>query len=61
MVVEELARRLREKEGVHARLDKWNLIPGASWQPAIEDVFTKSFGFQGRKCLATFAALNGLG
>ena len=36
-VVEELARRLREKEGILAWLDKWNLIPGASWQPAIED------------------------
>ena len=35
--VEELARRLHDKEGIQAWLDKWNLIPGASWQPAIED------------------------
>ncbi len=34
--VEELAFRLR-KEGVEPWLDKWNLIPGAPWQPAIED------------------------
>jgi hypothetical protein len=27
-VVEELARRMREKEGIQAWLDKWNLIPG---------------------------------
>jgi TIR domain/NB-ARC domain len=35
--VEELAHRLRHKEGIQAWLDRWNLIPGASWQPAIED------------------------
>jgi hypothetical protein len=35
--IEELARRLCDKEGIQAWLDKWNLIPGASWQPAIED------------------------
>jgi hypothetical protein len=35
--VEKLARRLREKEGIEAWLDKCNLISGASWQPAIED------------------------
>jgi TIR domain len=28
--VEELARRLRHKEGIQVWLDKWNLIPGAS-------------------------------
>jgi hypothetical protein len=33
--VEELARRLA-KEGIHAWLDKWHLIPGVPWQPAIE-------------------------
>ena len=35
-VVEELARRLRDKEGIQAWLDKWHLIPGDPWQPAIE-------------------------
>jgi hypothetical protein len=35
--LEELAHRLRHKEGIQAWLDKWNLIPGASWQPEIED------------------------
>ncbi len=34
-VVEELARRL-QREGIEPWLDKWHLIPGASWQPAIE-------------------------
>jgi hypothetical protein len=33
--VEELARRLA-KEGIQAWLDKWNLIPGDLWQPALE-------------------------
>jgi len=33
--VEELARRLA-KEGIQACLDKWHLIPGDPWQPAIE-------------------------
>ena len=33
--VEELAVRLR-REGIEPWLDKWNLIPGDSWQPAIE-------------------------
>jgi TIR domain len=33
--VEELARRLAG-EGIQAWLDKWNLIPGDPWQPAIE-------------------------
>ena len=39
--VEELARRFREKEGIEAWLDKWNLIPGAPWQPTIEDALQK--------------------
>jgi diguanylate cyclase (GGDEF)-like protein/PAS domain S-box-containing protein len=33
--VEALAVRLR-KEGIEPWLDKWNLIPGEAWQPAIE-------------------------
>ncbi len=34
--VEELAVRLR-REGIEPWLDMWNLIPGQTWQPAIED------------------------
>jgi WD40 repeat protein len=34
-LVEELARRL-ERENLRPWLDKWNLIPGEPWQPAIE-------------------------
>jgi len=39
--VEELARRLA-KEGIQAWLDKWHLIPGDSWQPAIEKALAES-------------------
>jgi tetratricopeptide (TPR) repeat protein len=39
--VEELARRLA-KDGVQAWLDKWNLIPGDPWQPAIEKALAES-------------------
>jgi hypothetical protein len=41
-VVEELARRLAE-EGIEAWLDKWNLIPGDPWQPAIEEALVAEF------------------
>ena len=34
--VEALATEL-EKRGISCWLDKWNLIPGDSWQPAIEE------------------------
>ena len=34
--VEEIAERL-QREGIEPWLDKWNLIPGDAWQPAIED------------------------
>jgi TIR domain len=40
--VEDLARRLRDKEGIQAWLDKWNLVPGAPWQPAIEEALADS-------------------
>jgi TIR domain len=40
-VVEELAYRLA-KEGIEAWLDKWNLIPGDPWQPAIEKALAES-------------------
>jgi TIR domain len=53
--VEELARRLREKEGIQAWLDKWNLIPGASRQPAIEDALKEC------ESCAVFVGPEGLG
>jgi len=34
--VEEVALRLRQQHGIEFWLDKWHLIPGAPWQPAIE-------------------------
>jgi TIR domain len=36
LAVEEIARRL-QAEGIEPWLDKWNLIPGEAFQPAIED------------------------
>jgi hypothetical protein len=39
--VEELARRLA-KEGIQGWLDKWHLIPGDPWQPAIEKALAES-------------------
>jgi hypothetical protein len=39
--VEELARRLA-KEGIQAWLDKWHLIPGDPWQPAIGKALAES-------------------
>ena len=38
--VEELARRLRA-DNIEPWLDKWHLIPGDAWQPAIEDVLAE--------------------
>jgi hypothetical protein len=52
--VEELARRLA-KEGVQAWLDKWNLIPGDAWQPAIEKALAES------ETCAVFVGPSGLG
>jgi hypothetical protein len=51
---ENLARRLAE-EGIEAWLDKWNLIPGASWQPAIEDALKEC------ESCAVFVGPEGLG
>jgi len=39
--VESLARRLRD-EGLNPWLDKWNLIPGEPWQPALEEGLRES-------------------
>jgi hypothetical protein len=52
--VEELARRLKE-EGIQAWLDKWNLIPGAPWQPAMEKALAAS------ETCAVFVGPSGLG
>jgi len=37
LIVEDLAGRLLDA-GITPWLDKWNLVPGEPWQPAIEDV-----------------------
>ena len=52
--VEELARRLA-KEGIQAWLDKWHLIPGDAWQPAIEKALAES------ETCAVFAGPSGFG
>src|SRR5271166_57884 len=54
-IVEELARRLRDKEKIHCWLDKWNLVPGAPWQPAIETALQES------ESCAVFVGPEGLG
>src|SRR6202043_2438311 len=53
--VEELGRRLRQKEGIESWLDKWNLIPGVSWQPAIEEALKEC------ESCAVFLGPEGLG
>src|SRR6266403_4621664 len=52
--VEELARRFA-KEGIQAWLDKWHLIPGDPWQPALEKALAES-----RTCVV-FVGPSGLG
>src|SRR5258705_12793341 len=52
--VEELARRLA-KEGIQAWLDKWHLIPGEPWQPAIEKALAES------ETCAVFVGPSGIG
>ncbi|MEI8017445.1 MAG: toll/interleukin-1 receptor domain-containing protein [Schlesneria sp.] len=39
--VEELARRLKA-DGIEAWLDKWHLVPGTPWQPALEQALADS-------------------
>ena len=39
--VEELAQRLRAA-GLEPWLDKWNLVPGDAWQPALEEALRDS-------------------
>ena len=52
--VEELARRLAQ-QGIQAWLDKWHLIPGDPWQPAIEKALSES------ETCAVFVGPSGLG
>jgi hypothetical protein len=52
--VEELAHRLREA-GLRPWLDKWNLIPGDAWQPALEQALADS------ATCAVFVGTSGLG
>ena len=52
--VEELGRRLL-KEGIEAWLDKWHLIPGDPWQPAIENALAES------ETCAVFVGPGGIG
>ena len=52
--VEELARRLA-REGIQPWLDKWNLIPGDPWQPAIEKALAES------ETCAVFVGPSGVG
>jgi WD40 repeat protein len=40
--VEQLALRLRDQTGLNPFLDKWHLVPGASWQPALEQALADS-------------------
>ncbi|RKH49681.1 toll/interleukin-1 receptor domain-containing protein [Corallococcus sp. AB050B] len=40
--VEELAWRMREEAKLEPFLDKWHLIPGAPWQPALEQALADS-------------------
>lgn len=39
-IVEAMARRLRDN-GIEPWLDKWNLVPGEPWQPALEEALGK--------------------
>ena len=52
--VEEIGRRLA-KEGIQAWLDRWHLIPGDPWQPAIEKALAES------ETCAVFVGPSGLG
>ena len=52
--VEELARRLKA-EGIESWLDKWHLVPGEPWQPALERALEASTS------VAVFIGPSGLG
>jgi formylglycine-generating enzyme required for sulfatase activity len=42
LAVELIARRLRVEAGLNPFLDKWHLVPGVSWQEALEDALRDS-------------------
>jgi len=52
--VEEIALQLRE-HGFEPWLDKWNLVPGDPWQPAIEEALA------GSQSCVVFVGSNGIG
>ncbi len=52
--VEELARRLKA-EGIEAWFDKWHLVPGKPWQPALEQALADSLS------VAVFVGPSGFG
>lgn len=54
-VVEALAGKLRDDYGVKVFLDRWELIPGAPWQQALEKALAES------QCCAVFIGPQGLG
>ncbi|HEU0177896.1 MAG TPA: toll/interleukin-1 receptor domain-containing protein [Blastocatellia bacterium] len=54
-LVEAIAARLVDEQGVSPFLDKWHLIPGAPWQEALEEALDQS-----RTC-AVFLGSSGLG
>jgi WD40 repeat protein len=53
--VEAIARRLREEAGLKPFLDRWHLVPGATWQEALEEALDASL------CCAVFLGPSGLG
>ncbi len=53
--VEALARRLRDEEGLRVFFDRWELVPGAPWQEALEEALANS-----RSC-AVFLGPEGIG
>jgi hypothetical protein len=53
--VEQIARRLREEGDLSPFLDKWHLVPGMPWQPALEQALAKS------ETVAVFFGPSGLG
>jgi len=55
LAVEQLARLLRNQYQIESWLDKWNLVPGDSWQQAIEKALDQSQTF------AIFVGPSGVG
>jgi hypothetical protein len=53
--VEQLARQLRDEYKIRSWLDKWNLVPGDSWQQAIDEALDRCQTF------AVFVGPSGIG